>query len=88
MIYQPFGSLASQPPCAHARMISGWGEGREKYVWCTMARFSRNLCRRISAQQYVTVPNVARARAAELNRQTRYIVLTCDIRKSVFKDRG
>ena len=29
-------SLASQPyfpPCAHARLISGWGEGREKYVW-------------------------------------------------------
>ena len=28
-------SLASQPyfpPCAHARMISGWGEGRGKYV--------------------------------------------------------
>ena len=25
----PLPSLASQPPCAHARMISGWGEGRE-----------------------------------------------------------
>ena len=21
------------PPCAHAREISGWGEGRGKYVW-------------------------------------------------------
>ena len=28
------GSLARQPPCAHARMISGWGEGRGKYVCC------------------------------------------------------
>ena len=29
-------SFALSDTCAHARMISGWGEGRGKYLYCSM----------------------------------------------------
>ena len=43
-------SLASQPPCAHARMICGWGEGS----------LSAGICADESARSsHMTVPNAA-----------------------------
>ena len=64
------GSQPYFPPCAHAPVISGWGEGTSGDYGGALCR---NLCRRISAQQ---------ARTSCGAKPANSLVLTYDIRKT------